>query len=122
MSSKVLARLVGFAIASLLAASAPAQESPARNFPNKPVRIIVGFVAGSGTDIIARVVSAKMSEGLGQPVIVENKRRAQSIIAAEFVANSAADGHTALMGPSRAVPSSCKQLQNGAAEFHLWKL
>ena len=99
MSSGFLARLVGLAIALLLAASAPAQESSARSFPNKPIRIIVGFVAGSGTDIIARVVSAKMSEGLGQPVIIENKPGAQSIIAAEFVAKSAADGYTSLMGP-----------------------
>ena len=99
MSSGVVARLAGLAIASLLAASAPAQEYPARSFPNKPIRVIVGFVAGSGTDIIARVVSTKLSEGLGQPVIIENKPGAQSIIAAEFVAKSAADGYTSLMGP-----------------------
>lgn len=99
MSSGIVARLAGLAIASLLAASAPAQEDPARSFPNKPIRVIVGFVAGSGTDIIARVVSTKMSEGLGQPVIIENKPGAQSIIAAEFVAKSAADGYTSFMGP-----------------------
>ena len=99
MSSGVVARLAGLAIASLLAASAPAQEYPAKSFPNRPIRVIVGFVAGSGTDIIARVVSPKLSEGLGQPVIVENKPGAQSIIAAEFVAKAAADGYTSLMGP-----------------------
>lgn len=100
MSSRFSVRLAGVVVASLLAASASAQEDPVRSFPTKPVRIIVGYVAGGGNDIIARVVSAKMSEGLGQPVIIENKPGAQSIIAAEFVAKSAPDGHTVLMGPS----------------------
>jgi len=100
MSSRLFARWAGVAVASLLAASVFAQEDPVRSFPSKPIRIIVGYVAGGGNDIIARVVSAKMSEGLGQPVIIENKPGAQSIIAAEFVAKSAPDGHTVLMGPS----------------------
>jgi tripartite-type tricarboxylate transporter receptor subunit TctC len=90
---------VVIAVASLWATSAIAQENLARNFPNKPIRIIVGFVAGSGTDIISRLVSAKMAEGLGQPVIVENKPGAQSIIAADFVAKAAPDGYTLLAGP-----------------------
>ena len=90
-----MASLVG---ASLVGAPAFAQEDAARNFPSKPIRVIVGYVAGGGNDIIARVVSAKMSEGLGQPVIIENKPGAQSIIAAEFVARAAADGYTVLMG------------------------
>ena len=98
MSSRVLACVAGFAVATLVAASVMAQEDPARNFPSKPIRIIVGYVAGGGNDIIARVLSAKMSEGLGQPVIIENKPGAQSIIAAEFVAKAAPDGYTVLMG------------------------
>jgi len=99
MSSGLLARLTGIAFASLLVASALAQEDPVRTFPNKPIRVIVGYVAGGGTDIIARVVSAKISEALGQPMIIENKPGAQSIIAAEFVAKSAPDGYTVLAGP-----------------------
>jgi tripartite-type tricarboxylate transporter receptor subunit TctC len=79
-----------------LAGNALAQES----YPSKPIRIIVGYSAGGGNDIIVRVMTPEMSKGLGQPVIVENKPGAQSIIAAEFVAKAPADGYTLLMGPS----------------------
>jgi tripartite-type tricarboxylate transporter receptor subunit TctC len=79
------------------AGSALAQEA---SYPSKPIRIIVGYSAGGGNDIIVRVMTPEMSKGLGQPVIVENKPGAQSIIAAEFVAKAPADGYTLLMGPS----------------------
>jgi tripartite-type tricarboxylate transporter receptor subunit TctC len=94
------ARLAGIALASLIAASAWAQEDPARNFPGKPIRIIVGYAAGGGNDIVLRLIAPKLAEGLGQPVIVENKPGAQSIVAAEFVARAAPDGYTLLMGAS----------------------
>ena len=84
----------------LLSTTGQAQDDPAKTFPNKPIRIIVGYSAGGGNDIVARVVSAKMAEGLGQPVIIENKPGAQSIVAAEYVAKAAPDGYTMLMGPS----------------------
>ncbi len=82
----------------LLALALPclAQET----YPAKPVRIVVGYSAGGGNDLIVRVVAPHMSEALGQPVVIENKPGAQSIIAAEFVAKSAPDGYTLLMGPS----------------------
>lgn len=99
MSKRFLPRLAALALAALVVAPAPAQESAIRSFPNRPVRFVVGFVAGSGTDIITRLVTAKLSEALGQPVIVENKAGAQSIIAADFVAKSAPDGYTLLTGP-----------------------
>jgi tripartite-type tricarboxylate transporter receptor subunit TctC len=72
----------------------------AQDYPNKPIRIIVGYSAGGGNDIIVRVMTPELSKGLGQQVIVENKPGAQSIIAAEYVAKSPADGYTLLMGPS----------------------
>src|SRR3954463_1862981 len=84
-------------LAFLLAAALPAA---AQDYPKKPIRIIVGYAAGGGNDIIVRVMQAELSKGLGQPVIVENKPGAQSIIAAETVAKSAPDGYTLLMGPS----------------------
>jgi tripartite-type tricarboxylate transporter receptor subunit TctC len=71
-----------------------------QGYPSKPVRIVVGYSAGGGNDLIVRVLAPKMSEGLGQPVVVENKPGAQSIVAAETVAKSAPDGYTLLMGPS----------------------
>src|SRR5213594_2300106 len=79
-----------------LATCVAAQQS----YPNKPIRIIVGYSAGGGNDIIVPVVAPRMSEGLGQPVIVENRPGAQSIIACEYVAKAAPDGYTLLMGPS----------------------
>jgi tripartite-type tricarboxylate transporter receptor subunit TctC len=80
-----------------LALSAAAQ---AQNYPDKPIRILVGYAAGGGNDIIVRVMQPEMQKGLGQPVIVENKPGAQSIIAAELAARSAPDGYTIFMGPS----------------------
>ena len=84
----------------LLALCALALPAAAQDYPNKPIRIIVGYAAGGGNDIIVRVMQPEMSKGLGQPVVVENKPGAQSIIAAEMVAKSAPDGYTILMGPS----------------------
>src|SRR6185295_18462951 len=95
LANKV-ANLIGLALAILAGATALAQDS----YPARPIRIIVGYVAGGGNDIIARVVAGKMAEGLGQQIIIENRPGAQSIIAAEFVAKSAPDGYTILMGPS----------------------
>ncbi len=60
----------------------------AQEYPNKPIRIVVGYSAGGGNDIIVRVMTPELSKGLGQQVIVENKPGAQSIIAAEYVAKS----------------------------------
>jgi tripartite-type tricarboxylate transporter receptor subunit TctC len=98
MGSRLMACVGGMFALALLLAPALAQDDAVRNYPTKPIRIIVGYVAGGGNDIIARVVSTKMSEGLGQPVIIENKPGAQSIIAAEYVAKAAPDGYTVLMG------------------------
>jgi tripartite-type tricarboxylate transporter receptor subunit TctC len=85
-----------------LAALALAATGPtaAQDFPTKPVRIVIGYAAGGGNDIIVRVMQPKLTEGLGQPVIVENRPGAQGIIAAELVARQPADGYTLLMGPS----------------------
>jgi tripartite-type tricarboxylate transporter receptor subunit TctC len=66
-------------------------------WPSKPIRMVVGFPPGGGNDIIARVVGAKMQETWGQPVVIENKPGAASIIAAEFVAKAPADGYTLLV-------------------------
>jgi tripartite-type tricarboxylate transporter receptor subunit TctC len=87
--------LAGIVCAGLLVAVGHAQE-----YPTKPIRIIIGYTTGGGNDLIGRLLAPKMSEGLGQPLIIENKPGAQSIIAAEFVAKSPPDGYTILMGPS----------------------
>ena len=75
-------------------------QAPAPTFPVKPVRVIVGYAAGGGNDVIMRIVGQKLAENLGQPVVIENKPGAASIIAADYVAKAPPDGYTLLMGPS----------------------
>ena len=69
-------------------------------FPAKPIRLIVGFAPGGGTDIVARAIAPKMSEILGQSIIIENKSGAAGTIGADLVAKSNPDGYTLLMGHS----------------------
>src|SRR4030081_3693581 len=87
------------ALAALAARPAVAQGDAAANFPNKPIRVIVGFAAGGGNDLMARLVGQRLSELLGQPVVIENRAAAGGRLAADFVANQApADGYTLLVG------------------------
>ncbi len=83
--------------AAALALSLAAGAALAQAYPDKPIRFVVGFPPGGGNDIIARLVAAKMQEGLGQPVVIDNKPGANSIIATEFVAKAPADGYTLLV-------------------------
>ena len=94
--------LGSIALAATAMASASAQEDPAK-YPTRPIHIIVGFTPGGGNDIIARIVGQKLSERLGQPVIIENKPGGGAIVATEYVAKSAPDGYTLLVGASGAM-------------------
>lgn len=87
-------------IVAILCTAFAAHTSAQDAYPGKPIRILVGYAAGGGNDLIVRLMAPRMSEGLGQPVVIENRPGAQSIIAAEAVAKSAPDGYTLLMGPS----------------------
>src|SRR5215468_10511054 len=92
----ILRRIVAgvFALAVL---AAPAQ---AQDYPNRVIRIVVGFAAGGGNDIFARLVGAKLSELIGQSVIIENKPGAGARLANEYAANQPADGYTLLVSAS----------------------
>src|SRR5207248_8069593 len=69
----------------------------AQSFPSKPIRVIVPYPAGGTSDILARSIGQKLSEALGQPIIVENKPGANGNVGAELVAKSAPDGYTLLL-------------------------
>jgi tripartite-type tricarboxylate transporter receptor subunit TctC len=84
----------------LHSAAALAQTAAATDYPKQTVRLIVGLAPGGSNDIIARLVAQKLTERLGQPVIVENKPGAGGTIAAEMVARAVPDGHTLLVAPS----------------------
>ena len=82
-----------FSVFALLGVNAGAQ---AQSYPTKTVRIVVGFPPGGATDIATRAIAQKLTESLGQQVIVENRPGAASNIGAEFVARAAPDGYTIL--------------------------
>ncbi|MGZ5871715.1 MAG: Bug family tripartite tricarboxylate transporter substrate binding protein [Bradyrhizobium sp.] len=76
-----------------------AQEDPSK-YPTRAIHIVVGFAAGGGNDIIARIFGQKLSESLGQPVIIENRPGGGAIVATEHVAKSTPDGYTLLVSAS----------------------
>ena len=82
----------------LLAVVFPALEAAAQAFPVKPVRIVVPFPAGGASDYAGRIVSQRLPEFLGQPVVVENRPGAGGTVGAEQVAKAPADGYTMLIG------------------------
>jgi tripartite-type tricarboxylate transporter receptor subunit TctC len=85
-----------FAIACILGAFA-FESVNAQSYPSQPVRIVVPFAAGGAVDTVARLVGQKMSESLGQPVVIENKPGAGGNLAADTVARAAPDGYTILL-------------------------
>ena len=70
----------------------------AQTFPQRPVRIVIGFPPGGGIDTVARFLAPKMSESLGQPVVVDNRPGGGGVLGTEVVAKSAPDGHTLFFG------------------------
>lgn len=100
MMHSVLFRMMGIAIAAALFTSAQAQKDPTKSYPDKPIHVIVGYGAGGSNDLVARVLGAKLAEGFGQPVIVENKTGAAGMIGVEYVTKAKPDGYTLLFAAS----------------------
>src|SRR5262245_6996072 len=88
------------ASSSIAAQFAHAQGGAAPGYPDRPIRLVVGFPPGGATDILARLLSQYMPESIGQPVVVDNRGGATGTIAAAIVAKSAPDGYTIMMVPS----------------------
>lgn len=86
------------AVLGALAAAAWPLHAQAQQWPDRPIKFVVPFGAGSGTDIVARLVGQKLSEAVKQPVVVENRVGASGTIAASSVARAAPDGYTVFIG------------------------
>ena len=101
--------LLSFAFAALACGDALAQA----NFPTRPVTLTVGFAPGGGTDTAARIIARKLSENIGQSVVVENRAGAGGNIAAQHIATAAPDGYTihlTSVGPMSVAPAMQKSL------------
>jgi len=85
-------------VALMLVLAMGSQLAPAQTYPSKPVRIIVAFPPGGGVDIVARTMGPRLSEALGQPVVVDNRAGAAGIVGTDLAAKSPADGHTVFIG------------------------
>jgi len=106
-------------LALVIAAGAVAFGKPAAaEYPERPIRILTPFSAGSVTDVIARTLASNLSEAWGQPVVVDNRAGAGGVLAAEIVAKSPPDGYTLLIGatgPTTVNPSLIRKLPYDAA-------
>jgi tripartite-type tricarboxylate transporter receptor subunit TctC len=98
--ARVLAALAVVFVASALPAAAA-------DYPRQPVHVLVGFAAGGGTDLVARILAEWLSQNLGQQFIVENRTGMGGNLAAQALINAPPDGHTLLfMGPNNAIAAS----------------
>src|SRR5262245_56919945 len=91
--------LIGGGAMAALCALGPVRALAQANYPNKPIRLLCGFAAGGPTDIIARVIGAKLGDVLGQQVYVENRAGASGNLATEAAARAEPDGYTIMLTP-----------------------
>ena len=107
-----------FSILACVSAALFAPAANAQGYPSRPVKMIVGFSPGGGTDILARIVGQKLSETWAQPVVIENRPGASATIGADLVAKAAPDGYTLAMGqltPNAIAPALMPKLPYDAA-------
>ena len=87
----------GVLVAALAMAVAAGPSVAADDYPSRPIKLLVPFTPGGGTDLLARIVAQKMSENMGQPIVVENKPGGNTLVATEALVRAAPDGYTLLM-------------------------
>jgi tripartite-type tricarboxylate transporter receptor subunit TctC len=95
---KKLAAILAAGTVLAIAASPASAQSAASTYPNRPIKLVVGFAPGGSTDIIGRIVAQKLGEKLGQQVIVDNKAGAGGTLGADATAKAAPDGYTLTLG------------------------
>lgn len=93
--SRILASLL--TVSTVAFAAHARAQTPAQDYPNKPVKIVVGFAPGGFTDVLARMIAQKMQDRTGQPFMVDNKPGATGVIGADHVAKAKPDGYTLLL-------------------------
>ncbi len=93
-------RIVQTAVLAALALAVPGMQAGAQDYPNRPVKFVIPFTAGSSTDIVARALSERLTPALGQAIVVENRGGAGGRVGADFVAKSPPDGYTLLVNSS----------------------
>jgi tripartite-type tricarboxylate transporter receptor subunit TctC len=95
---RIRAYVIFIVVVLCAGALSPRLVDAADSYPTRPVRLLVGLVAGGGTDVMARIVASKLGDALGQPVVVENRAGSGGLIAADTAAKAAPDGYTLLFG------------------------
>ncbi|MEJ7932357.1 tripartite tricarboxylate transporter substrate binding protein [Ramlibacter sp. AN1015] len=100
MTRRTVACALGLALATGGALAQTPATAAGKDWPTKPVRLVIPFPAGGSTDVVGRLIAEKLSQSLGQPVVVDNRAGAGGTTGSDLVAKSAPDGHTFLMGTS----------------------
>lgn len=95
--------IIGSSVAAAVLPSAGVRPVYAANFPEKPVKLIVGFAPGGATDVVSRLIAERLAEYWGKSVVVENKTGASGTLAAELVIKSPPDGYTLLISPQTSI-------------------
>src|SRR4051794_19807809 len=89
---------VAFGLTLAVCLAPAASRAQATKYPDRPVKVVIGFTAGGGTDVVGRVIAQKLSDAMGQSFVVENRPGASGLIASEQVAKAPADGATIMVG------------------------
>ena len=100
LSSALALAAAALALAPCPPAHAQASASAVRDYPARPIRVVVGYAPGGTTDILSRLLAVHLAQSLGQPVLIDNRPGASAMIGTQVVATAAPDGHTLLMTPS----------------------